>query len=167
MSVLSKSCIYGVQAAIYIASRQSNDYVSIQEIAGKLSISFHFLTKVLQILTQAGIMVSYRGPNGGVALARPASSVTLADIIGAIDGTEIFTECFLGLPGCGHATPCPVHDQWSVVRKKLHQTFEATTLAELAMKASNLNARLSLSFLMGAENGIGTKKPRSAAQKTL
>lgn len=142
MTILSKSCIYGIQAAIYIASLPRNEYVSIQEIASKLNISFHFLTKVLQQLTQVGIMVSYRGPNGGVALARPGTSITLADIISAIDGVEIFTECLLGLPGCGKADPCPAHEQWTSMRNKLHQLCKATTLEQLAKKATQLNVRL-------------------------
>jgi len=58
--VLSKACIYGIQAAIYVASVKDVGYVSIQEISEKLNISFHFLTKVLQQLTQAGILNSYR-----------------------------------------------------------------------------------------------------------
>jgi Rrf2 family protein len=142
MAILSKSCIYGVQAAIYVASLPSNEYVSIQEIAGKLNISFHFLTKVLQILTQNGLMVSYRGPNGGIALAKPASTISLSDIIEAIDGNTIFTECLLGLPGCGHADPCPAHEQWTAMRGKLNALCKKTSLDSLAKKAKELNVRL-------------------------
>ncbi|TAE30570.1 MAG: Rrf2 family transcriptional regulator [Candidatus Kapaibacterium sp.] len=140
--MLSKSCVYGVQAAIYVASLPRNEYVSIQQIATKLNISFHFLTKVLQNLTQVGIMVSYRGPNGGIALARPASSITLADIIDAIDGSEIFHECLFGLPGCGHADPCPAHENWTGMRIRLHQLCKSLTLSELGERANQLNVRL-------------------------
>jgi Rrf2 family protein len=140
--LLSKSCIYGVQAAIYVAALPKNEYVSIQHIADKLHISFHFLTKVLQNLTQVGIMVSYRGPNGGIALARPASSVTLADIISAIDGEEIFHECLFGLPGCGTADPCPAHENWTGMRLRLHQLCKNLTLSELGERANQLNIRL-------------------------
>lgn len=140
--LFSKSCIYGIQAAIYVASLPVNEYTSIQQVASKLNISFHFLTKVLQILTQEGIMTSYRGPNGGIALARPASSIAVADIVGAIDGHEIFTECMLGLPGCGIAAPCPAHEQWTGMRSRLHNICQKMTLDVLAKKASQLNVRL-------------------------
>ena len=140
--LLSKSCVYGVQAAIFVAALPRNEYVSIQEIAGKLNISFHFLTKVLQNLTQVGIMVSYRGPNGGIALARPASSISLADIIEAIDGADIFTECLFGLPGCGVADPCPAHENWTPMRTRLHQLCKNLTLEELGQRANQLNVRL-------------------------
>ena len=140
--LLSKSCVYGVQAAIYMASLPRNEYVSIQEIANNLKISFHFLTKVLQNLTQAGLMVSYRGPNGGIALARPSSSISLADIIDAIDGSDIFHECLFGLPGCGVADPCPAHENWTTMRSRLHNLCNTLTLEELGKRANQLNVRL-------------------------
>jgi len=140
--ILSKSCVYGIQAAIYVATQGSADYVSISHIAARLDISFHFLTKVLQQLTLAGIMVSYRGPKGGVSLANPPSDVTLYDLICAIDGGSIFTECMLGLPGCGHDEPCPVHEHWVDLRIKFTGVAKKTTLSALASKANELNVRL-------------------------
>lgn len=143
---LSKSCIYGIQAAIVVSARDDEAYVSISTIATELNISFHFLTKVLQQLTQAGIMTSYRGPRGGVALNKTSDSVLLYDIIAAIDGTEVFTECMLGLPGCGHAEPCPAHEHWIEVRQRFTAIARSVTLRSLGEKASELNVRLASHF---------------------
>ncbi len=140
--ILSKSCIYGIQAAIYVASQRGEDYVAISRIAEQLNISFHFLTKVLQQVTQAGLMISYRGPKGGVALTRPTAHITLYDIICAIDGSEMFTECMLGLPGCGHQEPCPAHEHWVEVRTRFTSLAKRTTLSQLASRAKDLNVRL-------------------------
>lgn len=140
--ILSKSCIYGIQAAIYVAAQSGADYVAISRIADQLNISFTFLTKVLQQFTQSGILLSYRGPKGGVALARPSSHITLYDMVCAIDGMGMFTECMLGLPGCGHDEPCPAHEHWIEVRTKFTQIAKRTTLAMLATKANQLNVRL-------------------------
>lgn len=144
--MLSKSCIYGIQAAIYVSAHDSEEYVSISQIASELKISFHFLTKVLQQLTQAGLMISYRGPKGGVALARAAKNISLYDLIGAIDSTAIFTECLLGLPGCGVAAPCPAHDHWTKIRSELTTISRRVTLESMGKKASELNVRLSEEF---------------------
>jgi Rrf2 family transcriptional regulator, iron-sulfur cluster assembly transcription factor len=146
MAVLSKSCIYGVQAAIYIAALPKNEYVSIQHVAAELNISFHFLTKVLQTLTQKGLMVSYRGPNGGIALAQPATAITLADVISAIDGAGIFTDCILSLPDCSHAQPCPLHEQWSQMRGDLSTMCASLTLNVLAERYNNPAVRLAHPF---------------------
>jgi len=140
--ILSKSCIYGIQAAIHVAAQEEKGYEPISRIAEQLDISFHFLTKVLQQFTQAGILVSYRGPKGGVALAKAPSDITLYDLVAAIDGTAVFTECMLGLPGCGVAEPCPAHEQWLEVRTKFAKISQQLTLASLASRASDLNVRL-------------------------
>lgn len=143
--ILSKSCIYGIQAAIAVAATGQNGFVPIHKLAERLDISFHFLTKVLQEFTHAGILSSYRGPRGGVALAKPAENVTLYEMIEAMDGTQIFTECMFGLPGCGTAPPCPAHEQWSVLRQQLTALAKELTLAAMAKRANEMNVRLSKS----------------------
>ena len=141
--LLSKSCLYGVRAAMYMATLEQSEYVTIHQISEKLNISFHFLTKILQTLTENNIMVSYRGPTGGVALARPSKEIRLIEIVDAIDGTSIFSECIFGLPGCGNMTPCPLHGEWEREREKIRRMFSDTTLAILAEKINVFNLRIS------------------------
>ena len=139
--IISKRCVYGIQAAIYVAAQPATNYIQIAQIASKLNISFHLLTKVLQRFTQAGLMSSYRGPHGGVLLAKKPSEITLYDLITVIDTTAIFTQCMLGLPGCGSADPCPAHESWVQVRNKFKSIATDTTLEKLAEKAESLNMR--------------------------
>ena len=140
--LLSKSCVYGLRASLFLASNQDGDYVSIREMSDKLNISFHFLTKILQQLSAAGLMESYKGPNGGVRLSKSGSKVNLFEIVAAIDGVELFTECALGLPGCGTAKPCPLHDKWAEARDGIRIMLEKTDLVELAKKGKKLNLRI-------------------------
>lgn len=142
MTLLSNACEYGLRASLYVATRADEGYVPIRRIAEALSISGPFLTKVFQQLTQAGLMTSYRGPKGGVALAKPADEITLHDLVVAIDGPDLFTECVLGLPGCGDHTPCPLHARWTSERLRLHALFTSTTLAALADDFERFDLRL-------------------------
>ncbi|MFU8811484.1 MAG: RrF2 family transcriptional regulator, partial [Balneolaceae bacterium] len=64
--MLSKSCTYGLRAAVLLATKEKEVYVTIKELSDELDISFFFLTKVLQQLTKAELLESYKGPNGGV-----------------------------------------------------------------------------------------------------
>lgn len=139
---LSKSCIYGLRASVFLAAKKSDGYINIREISNELNISFHFLTKVLQQLTRAQILESYKGPNGGIKLARPADKITFMDVVFAIDTDHAFTECILGLPGCGELKPCPMHDQWSKLKEQLLGMMEQSTLRELAERNDELSARL-------------------------
>ncbi|MDX1638621.1 MAG: Rrf2 family transcriptional regulator [Balneolaceae bacterium] len=140
--LLSKSCIYGLRAALYLASRDDGEYVPIREMSEKLDISFHFLTKILQELSAADLMESYKGPNGGIRLAKPGTEISLMEIVTAIDGPEMFTECALGLPGCGVEKPCPLHDTWSKTRDSISKMLNETTLTKLADKGKQMNLRI-------------------------
>lgn len=140
--LLSKACVYGLRASLFLASNQNGEYTSIRQMSDKLNISFHFLTKVLQQLTGAGLMESYKGPNGGVRLTKPGSEVSLFEIVEAIDGKDLFTECALGLPGCGEAKPCPLHEKWATTRDGIRDMLEETSLVELATKGKKMNLRI-------------------------
>ena len=123
--MLSKSCVYGLRAVIYISSIKKDTFVSIRQISSKLDISFYFLTKILQVLTQKNILVSFKGPNGGVKLAKA------------------FEQCILGLPGCGILNPCPLHNEWSQSIEILKTTFNNNTVAHLANKVRTEKLRIS------------------------
>ena len=140
---LSKTCIYGILAVLYVATKENKKYLPISFIADELGISFHFLTKILQKLTQQNIMASYRGPNGGIALARPAEEVKLIDIVVAIDGSGLFDRCVLKLSGCGTLKPCPLHDEWQGIRGQIQEMLEHTTVAAMAQKVIENSLRLS------------------------
>jgi Rrf2 family protein len=143
MRLLSKTCIYGIRAAVYLASLESEKtYVPIRQISEYLQLSFHFLTKIFQILTNHNIINSYRGPNGGVSLARPASEIKLMDIVVAIEGEGFFKDCILALPNCGEEQPCPLHKYWGETRDSLKAIFEDTNLAELKDRLETEGLRL-------------------------
>lgn len=140
--LLSSACVYGLRASLYLASTQESSYISITRISEKLGISRHFLTKVLQQLTEPGLMESMKGPKGGVRLAHSPDNIKLIEIVAAIDGIGVFSECILGLPECGLAKPCPLHDQWANTREEIREMFENTTLAELAKRGKEGNLRI-------------------------
>lgn len=144
MMLLSKSCVYAIRAALLLTVKKSQKrkFVPVAELADELELSFHFLTKILQVLTQEGILESFRGPNGGVGLARPPKSVKLMDIIKAVDGTAAFETCVLGLPGCGEQDPCPLHDEWSKASRRMQRMFEKATLANLGKQLEQFTIRI-------------------------
>lgn len=133
MAFLNTTCTYAIRAAVYVASATPGaaGYVSTRKIAEDLGVSFAFLTKVLQGLTQSGIFLSQRGSTGGVALARPADSVTLLDIVASTGRDGVFHDCVLGLPTCSEVDPCALHDRWREERARLETLFAGTTLAAL------------------------------------
>jgi Rrf2 family protein len=121
---------------------KDRQFVPIKEISQNLDISFHFLTKILQTLSQGGLILSFKGPRGGVKLARPSSEISILDVVHILDGDQIFEQCILGLPGCGELKPCPLHDSWKKNREKIKSDFDAADMFSLAEKIKEQELRL-------------------------
>lgn len=141
--VFSKTCNYALRASIFIVSQKDRNFIPIKEISESLNISFHFLTKILQTLTDSGLMISFRGPKGGVKLAKSDSEITLYEIISAIDGTDIFERCVLGLDDCHNSKPCPLHEQWQGIRENIKSIFQRNTLEILNNRMATEKLRIS------------------------
>ncbi|MCR9013871.1 RrF2 family transcriptional regulator [Aquiflexum gelatinilyticum] len=143
MKALSQTSKYGIRALLYmVANPSQGEYMSIGEIAKEMDLSFHFLTKIFRELTSNGILNSYRGPAGGVALAKSAESIMLLDVVLALEGNDYFDSCLLGFPRCGIAKPCPVHEFWKVAKADLKDHFSNTSLSQLAEKINADEVRL-------------------------
>lgn len=143
MKVLSQTSKYGIRALLYmVINPRKEEFISIGEVSKELDLSFHFLTKIFRQLTANGILYSYRGPSGGVAFAKPADKIMLVDIVKALEGEDYFDHCLLGLPNCGTAKPCPVHDYWKNVKNDIHNHLCITNIAELGKKLVNDEVRL-------------------------
>jgi Rrf2 family protein len=140
--LLSKSCVYGLRASLFLASNQNGEFISIKKLSKKLDISFHFLTKILQQLTAVNLMESLKGPNGGVRLSKPGEKISLLDVVVAIDGDDLFQECVLGLPGCGMEKPCPMHNIWATTRDDIRKMLETNSLIDMAEKGKEGKLRI-------------------------
>jgi len=84
--------------------------------------------------------------NGGVYLARLPKDITMLEVIDAIDGTDFFERCFLGIEGCGQIEPCPFHAFWSKERTKIKQWLSETTFDKIEASVSDAWFDLRLQF---------------------
>ncbi len=129
--IFSKKCELALQAVLYLASKAEDELVSAQEIAQEIDVPREFTSKILQGLTQNGIVGSRKGKFGGFYLAKPSSKIKLIDIVEAVDGLDVFHKCVLGFPNCSPEEPCPVHDEWGKLRDEALRMLSARTLEEL------------------------------------
>lgn len=136
--MLSTACKDAIRAIIYIAKNNKDDFISINKIAKELNLSFYFLSKILQKLVKGELLKSYRGPNGGVKLAKSAEDIRLIDIIEMTDGTKFFRECILGLEKCSDDNPCPIHYMWADKRGEIQKMFENRTLKDIVEDINKL-----------------------------
>ncbi|MEP7144510.1 MAG: Rrf2 family transcriptional regulator [Ferruginibacter sp.] len=129
--MFSKTCEYAIRAMIFIA--QKSEYgvkVGIKAISKGINAPEHFIAKILQELSRKGLVQSAKGPNGGFFLEAESKKNSLADIVRAVDGDKLFTGCGLGLKNCSEKMPCPLHNEFKVIRKQLHDMLQSSTVAE-------------------------------------
>lgn len=121
--MFSKTCQYAIRAIIFISKKSSEGLrVGIKEIASGIDSPEHFIAKILQQLGKKGLVSSAKGPNGGFFIEK-GSDCTIADIVKAIDGDSIFSGCGLGLNYCSETKPCPIHNEFKVVRDELSRVL--------------------------------------------
>ena len=121
-----------IRATVFLARQESGKLSPVHEIAADLGASEAYLSKILQRLTGAGLVRSFRGPGKGMELGRPAGAITLAELIHAVEGVQAEQSCIFGLGRCNEQTPCALHPQWLPIRSALCELLETTTLADLA-----------------------------------
>ena len=129
--LLSRACTYGIRTALFLATQPQGRPVLVKEIAGRLNIPFHFLGKIVQGMVKAGVLASYKGRNGGVALARSTEQIKLREIVEAIDGPDLLKGCVLGLLECSSDHPCPLHAQWGGIRDEIQDMLSKRNIAEM------------------------------------
>lgn len=134
--MFSKACEYAIKASIYIAQQNlSERRVNVKEIAHAIDAPEAFTAKILQQMCKAEVMQSVRGKQGGFYLSTEKMQETrIYDIITIIDGDSIFVTCGLGLKECSSQNPCPVHNEFRLVRERLIEMACKYTLADLAVR---------------------------------
>ncbi|MCK0156787.1 Rrf2 family transcriptional regulator [Cellulophaga sp. F20128] len=133
--MFSKSCEYGIKATLFIAQKsQQGERVPLKEIAAAIDSPIAFTAKILQILAKANIVDSTKGPNGGFEIEEVRlPNITLKQIVQAIDGDGVFEGCALGLSICNANEPCPMHNQFVIIRNQLNETLSSSNLLNVAM----------------------------------
>jgi FeS assembly SUF system regulator len=106
--------------------------VSATDLAAETGLALPTTQKLVSILTKAGLLRSARGSGGGIALARPAAAISLADIIEAVEGPIALTSCVdTGSHNCAMEGSCHVQPHWAVVNKTVRGALAEINLAGL------------------------------------
>ncbi len=129
--MFSQTCKYAIRAMFLVAQRSAEGkFVGIKEVVEGLDAPQHFIAKILQDLSKKGFLISAKGPNGGFLVNAAQQNTPLLEIVFAIDGDKIITSCCLGLKDCSEKNPCPVHEEYKSIRKKLSKMLSTTRVSD-------------------------------------
>lgn len=122
---ISTKGLYALQAIFDLASRKTTEPVRIADIARRQRIPQKFLELILAALKQSGLVDSRRGAEGGYLLARPASAITVGEVLRVIEGTG-------GVKVRGkRKADNPFSDLWRQVDEAVSAIVDRTTFADL------------------------------------
>ncbi len=133
---------YGLRCLVQLAHRSHEQSTTIPEIAKAEGVSPHNVAKYLAILRRAGFVDSERGQHGGYTLARPATEISVADVVAALGGPlydTSFCNHFTGTgDSCQHtAVDCSIRGVWMRVQGAVDAVLRQTTLHDLLQAAQH------------------------------
>jgi Rrf2 family protein len=138
---LSKKSDYALISMAHLAARpDGNGSSSAREISETYSIPLELLAKILQRLVRAKLLVSVQGTRGGYRLARPAASISVADVIQSVDGPVTVTACSPDDHACDQFGTCSIRDPLWKIKNRILETLTTVSVAELGADAAQAAA---------------------------
>jgi Rrf2 family transcriptional regulator, cysteine metabolism repressor len=136
---ISMKSRYAVRALTELArceETESGKPVPLGDIASVREMPLQFLEQVFASLRRAGIVRSRRGASGGYSLARPATEITVLDVVAALDGVPSPAECTQGL--CDRVDGCGASSVWIEAQQALERVLGTTTIGDLLAREDAL-----------------------------
>lgn len=136
MFKVNKLTDYAMVVLIDIACAASRR--SAHQVADHTGIPLPTVAKLMKSLNKAGLVASHRGATGGYALGKPAATVTVADVIEAVEGPIALTACAdTSDEACGMQSACLVQGKWNRVNTAVRAALTEVTLAEMIADISS------------------------------
>lgn len=132
MMELTRKGEYAIRGVVYLAQLPQGKVALISEIAAAVDVPQMFLAKILQSFAKIGIVHSFRGAGGGFMLGRPASQITLREVVEAVEGPIMPNRCLLGSGVCERDATCGVHPVWRQIQQRVVDVLDGVTIEDLA-----------------------------------
>lgn len=126
---------YAVTAILDLALHQGPGPVSLADVAGRQGISLSYLEQLFAHLRRRELVASVRGPGGGYLLGKPATEITIAMVISAVDETVDATRC-RGEGNCQDNHRCLTHELWTQLSDHIYAHLSGISLHDLMQRRS-------------------------------
>ena len=133
---LTRAADYAVRVMIHLAGLPPGKRTSRDELAEAADCPEQFLSKVLQNLTRAGLVISHRGNTGGFELPPAHREASLLEVIEAIEGPLRLNLCLTSERGCTRQAWCPAHGVWTQAQAAMADVLRKSTIGSLARQCT-------------------------------
>lgn len=145
--LLTRAADYGVRVMMHLSTLPSHARADAKTLATSVGASPPFVGKILQQLVTARLVVSRRGYDGGFQLARPAFSISMLDVVAAVEGPLCLNACLPGGVGCNRRSWCAAHSIWAEAQESLARVLSSTSIDKLTRDSARNRAALEPSHL--------------------
>ncbi len=135
---LSTKGRYGARAALELALRFGSGPIMVKEIAASQEVSERYLEHILNTLRASGLVRSTRGARGGYELAKPPASITLGEIIRALEGPMDIVSCTRD-DECRRLSVCITMEIWREVRDAIEGVLDSVTLEDMVRRYRHMS----------------------------
>lgn len=123
---ITRQADYAIRVVLDLSLAAPGTLLQAREVAARQEVPLSFLKKIIQALTKQGLVRTVRGNQGGIALMRPPSQITLRHVLEAVDGPVMLNKCLLRSGACGRDAYCRVHHVWQDAQDALLEKLEVT-----------------------------------------
>jgi FeS assembly SUF system regulator len=142
---LTKQADYAIVLLIRMVEDAVRPSHSAHDLADEVHLPGPIVSKILKVLAREGLLTSQRGVNGGYSLAKPAGSITVAEIIRAVEGPIALTECQTSVTrNCMLHPTCSSRAKWNRINSLVEQTLDGISLDEMARPLSDAEQLVSI-----------------------
>lgn len=131
MMRISMKTDYGLIALKHMAALKGNGLVNAKELAGRFQLPPNLLAKILQSLSQSGIIEAQKGSGGGYRIARSPEDITLTEIFESIEGPVHMIMCTSDGGNCSVEDSCTIRNGLVTLEQKFAEFFDSITLADV------------------------------------
>jgi len=128
---LTRASDYALRFLTHLAS--NDEEVTSNEIAKRLDIPYNHMAKLVQILARRGYLATKKGKGGGFKLAIDPRKINIGEIIEAIEGPLVVSECIFHKNSCRFSSKCKVRKTLAKVRNKINSILSCATIYDLAI----------------------------------
>ena len=129
---LTREGDYAVRVLVDLAGRRPGEVVRTDDLTLVTGVPRAYLAKIIQALVRAGLVQTRQGPRGGVSLLRDPGTITLRQMVEAVEGPIRLNRCLVRAGECPRDLFCAAHPVWARIQTVLIRELEAVTAKELA-----------------------------------
>jgi FeS assembly SUF system regulator len=128
---LTKEADYGIMLLAHIAAQPEGQVYTAREVAALSGVPLPMVSKILGGLARADILTGHRGVGGGYSLDADPRTITVAQVIRAIEGPISMVQCGAEPGACEHEPTCLTRINWSRINQQIEQALEQVPISEM------------------------------------